>query len=136
MWATGARNFQLRSRERWRTTRGSKLGRWVSNTQPDALDPTPNRPRAHGDAGPGELRNPKQRCAGELLRDGTHRATTHDWNKVKRKGAPLCTLVATYLSDLGLGFVAIGVAPLTVIRHVIFSTEKVRAPQASVYGIH
>ena len=93
---------------------------------PDAnpLAPAPKRPRSQGDVGPGELRNPKPRWAAELPSADNHRATMHYLTAVKRNGAPLCKFVATYFSDLCPDFVASDVAPSTVIRHVIYFTDK------------
>ena len=121
LWAIGARSSQVRSRET--AAHDPRKHAWqMPFTRPDA--PASKRPRAQGDAVAGQLRNPNQRCAGKVLQDGKHRATTHYLNEVTRHGAPLCTLVATYTSDLCPGFVASDVAPRTFIRHVTHSTDK------------
>jgi hypothetical protein len=68
--------------------------------------PASKRPRAQGYVVVGELRNPKQRCVGEMVQGGKHRGTAQYLNKVKRNADPLCTFRCHLL-----GFVASDVAP-------------------------
>ena len=71
------------------------------------------------------------------MQDGKHRASTHYLNEVKRNGDPLCSSVATYLSDLCPGFVASDMAPQTFIRHVIYSTDRFEPlPISSSTNVH